>query len=70
MPPIAILYFVQNHLSASLIIGMITCVMMIVAGARLLHFILVGAIGAGGIGSYLMYKINSGSDSFRIHGQI
>ncbi len=46
LPPIAILYFVQNHLSASLIIAMITCVMMIIAGARMLHFCVAG-LGAG-----------------------
>lgn len=69
LPPIAILYLVQNHLSASLIIAMITCVMMIVAGARLLHFAVAGAVGGAGIGAYLLYKINSGGgeDSFRIN---
>ena len=68
LPPIAILYFVQNHLSASLIIGMITCIMMIIAGARLLHFIIAGIGGGGAVGAYIMYKINSaGSESsFRI----
>lgn len=69
LPPIAILYLVQNHLSASLIVAMITCVMMIVAGARLLHFAVAGAVGGAGIGAYLLYKINSGGgeDSFRIN---
>ena len=64
--PIGILYLVQNHLSASLIIGMITCVMMVMAGTRMLHFIAVGGVAAGALGSYLVYKISSGSDSFRI----
>lgn len=68
VPPIAILFFVQNHLSASLIIGMITCIMMVIAGTRLLHFIIVGTIGGGGLISYLIYKISSGGtgDSFRL----
>lgn len=67
LPPIAILYFVQNHLSASLIIGMITCVMIIIAGARMIYFIACGISGGAAIGAYLLYKINSGgSDSFRI----
>ncbi len=67
LPPIAILYFVQNHLSASLIIGMIACVMIIMAGARMLYFIGAGIAAGGAVGAYLMYKINSGgSDSFRI----
>ena len=68
LPPIAVLYLVQNHLSASLIIGMITCIMMLIAGTRLVHFIIVGAIGGGGLISYLIYKVSSGGgdDSFRI----
>lgn len=49
IPPIGILYFVQNHLSASLIMGMITCVMMLMAGTRLLHFMAVGGAGIGAI---------------------
>lgn len=67
LPPIAVLFVIQNHLSASLIIGMISCIMMIMAGSRLLHFIIAGISGAGGIGAYLIYKLNSGGDSnFRI----
>lgn len=68
LPPIAILYLVQNHLSASLIIAMIACIMMIIGGARLLHFVISGATAGGLLGAYLMYKINSGGsdDSFRI----
>ena len=69
LPPIAILYLVQNHLSASLIIAMITCVMLIIAGARMLHFIAAGAVGGMGIGAYLVYKLTSGGgegDSFRL----
>ena len=46
LPPIAILYFVQNHLSASVVIGAVTCVMMIMAGCRLLYFVIAGLIGA------------------------
>lgn len=70
IPPIAILYLVQNHLSASLIIAMIACIMMIIAGARMLHFIGAGLVGGAGIGAYILYKLTSasteGSGSFRI----
>lgn len=47
---------------------MITCIMMLIAGTRLVHFIIVGAIGGGGLISYLIYKVSSGGgdDSFRI----
>lgn len=57
IPPIAILYFVQNHLSASLIIAMITCVMMIIAGTRFLHFLFSGLLAGGALGAYLVYSI-------------
>lgn len=69
LPPIAILFFIQNHLSASLIIAMITCVMMIIAGARMLHFISAGLVGGGAVGAYLVYKITSsgGEGNFRIN---
>ncbi|MBO5005616.1 MAG: putative lipid II flippase FtsW [Clostridia bacterium] len=39
VPPIGILFLVQNHLSVSLVIGSITAVMMLMAGARVLHFV-------------------------------
>ena len=68
VPPIAILYFIQNHLSASLIIAMVSCIMMIIAGARLLYFIIAGAVAGGGLLSYVIYKISSGGtgDNFRL----
>lgn len=67
VPPIAVLYFVQNHLSASLIMAMVSCIMMIMAGTRLLYFIVSGAVGAGGLGIYLIRKLNSGGDgNFRL----
>ena len=68
VPPIAILFFVQNHLSASLIIAMVSCIMMIIAGARLLYFIISGAIASGGLLAYIIYKISSGAtgESFRL----
>lgn len=66
--PIGILFLVQNHLSASLIIAAVACIMMLVAGARMLYFVIAGAIGGGGIVSYIVYKISSGAsgDSFRL----
>lgn len=67
LPPIAILYVVQNHLSASLIIAMISCTMMIMAGTRILHFIMCAPMAIGGVGAYLFYKMRSGGEGgFRI----
>ena len=67
IPPIFVLYIFQNHLSASLIIFTITCVMLVISGARLLYFIISGAAVGTGLIGYLIYRISSGgSDSFRI----
>ena len=63
IPPIAILFFVQNHLSASLIIAAISCIMMIIAGTRMLYFVLSGVLGGCGIGALLFYKLNFGGGS-------
>ncbi len=46
VPPIGILFVVQNHLSVSLIIGIITVTMMVMAGCRLQHFAASGGIRA------------------------
>ena len=47
---------------------MIACVMMIIAGARMLHFICSGLLAGGVLGAYLVYAINSGGSesNFRI----
>ena len=45
MIPIATLYFVQNHLSASLIIGAVACILMVIAGTRIMYFVIFGTIG-------------------------
>ena len=51
--PIAIILFVQSHLSASLIIIITVSLMMIMAGCRFLHFAIFGGIGAVAGGSLL-----------------
>ena len=47
--PVLIALVIQNHLSVGIVMTLITFVMMIVAGCRLLYFIASGAI-VGGIG--------------------
>lgn len=67
--PILILYKIQNHLSVSLVIGVITCVMMLMAGCRLTHFILAGFVGCVGLGLLFIKKFTepgAGEGSFRI----
>lgn len=48
-PPVLIALFIQNHLSVGIVMTSITCIMMLMAGCRLLHFVLSGAL-VGGIG--------------------
>lgn len=69
VPPVAILYFIQNHLSVSIVIVTVSSVMMLMAGCRLLHFLAGGAVLAGGAALILIKKMQgtSGEDgSFRL----
>lgn len=58
IPPIAILYLVQNHLSVSLIIAIITVSMMVMAGCRIKHFAGTGGFGLLGIGTIVRVSSN------------
>lgn len=66
IPPIGALYFIQNHLSASLVIGAISCIMMIMAGCKMIYFIIsgLGAVCAGTMGIIALQA--SGKGGFRI----
>ena len=66
LPPIEILYFVQNHLSVSLVIGIIISVMMLMAGCRVLHFVFAGFAGIGAAALMLIKGQSGNSDSFRL----
>ena len=71
VPVIAILYLVQNHLSASIVIILIVVIMMIMAGTKLRYFIASGILGAGGIGAVLLVlsqkaASEASSGSFRL----
>lgn len=71
--PVAILYRIQNHLSVSLVISVITFVMMLMAGVRVLHFVWAGLVGGAGL-TLLLLKgkidqikgVSGTSDSFRL----
>ncbi len=69
--PVGIAYFIQNHLSVGLVMGLITVIMMLVAGCRITHFIMtglvVGGFGSGILGLYMASKGESaGAENFRI----
>lgn len=66
-PPIAILYAVQNHLSVSIIIGLIAVTMMIMAGCKIKHFVASGVIGGSGILGVLGMLQLSGNENFRLN---
>ena len=44
VPPVGILFVVQNHLSVSLVIISVTATMMLMAGARVLHSAICGGV--------------------------
>lgn len=65
-PPIGILFFVQNHLSVSLVIGIIVIVIMFIAGCKLKHFLTVGAVGVVALVAIFGLLQTSGSSNFRL----
>ena len=56
IPPVAIALFIQNHLSVGIVMSAITFIMMLMAGCRLIYFIVCGGIvGGGGIAALAIY---------------
>lgn len=66
IPPIAILFFVQNHISVSLIIGITVVTMMIMAGCKMAHFINAGIVGASGLFGIIGILQMKGKGGFRL----
>lgn len=58
VPIILILMFVQSHLSASVIIGVIVVILMLMAGTKMRYFVTVGTpiAAIGGIALYIVSK--------------
>ena len=56
VPIVAILLFVQSHLSASIIICMIVVILMLMAGTKMRYFVTLGtpAVGIGAIALYFL----------------
>src|SRR5699024_10199431 len=56
IPPVLIALFIQNHLSVGIVMSAITFVMMLMAGCRLLYFVITGlVVGGGGIAALMAY---------------
>lgn len=71
MIPILIAYKIQNHLSVGMVMGLITVIMMIMAGCKMSHFIFsgiaAGGLGGGALAVYILSKGQSaGEESFRL----
>ncbi len=67
--PIAILYKVQNHLSAGIIIAAISVITIIISGCQLKYLLTMGGITLAGVGALLIAfkdKISNGFRSDRI----
>ena len=66
VPPIGILFLVQNHLSVSLVIGIITITMMVMAGCKMSHFVNTGIVGVSSIFGVIGLLQMSGKGGFRL----
>lgn len=67
IPPIAILFFLQDHLSASIVIVLIISIMNIMAGIKMKHFVGMGAIAgtAAAVGMWALATFKE-KGNFRI----
>lgn len=67
IPVMAILIIVQDHLSATFVIVIITAILMLMAGSRLRYFLSFGLAGVGLVGAGLYYMaIVSEKGAFRL----
>jgi len=56
IPIVISVYVLQNHFSATFIISAVTIIQMIIAGTRISHFMILGAIGATALAAFLGIK--------------
>lgn len=64
--PVGILFIVQNHMSVSLVIGIVTITMMVMAGCRISHFLNTGALAVSGLAGIFGILQMSGKGGFRL----
>lgn len=67
LPPVGILFFLQDHLSASIIVIAIVSIMMIMAGSKLKYFLTAGiSAGCAGIAGMFILAQATGKGDFRL----
>lgn len=66
VPPIAILFFLQDHLSASIIIICVISIMMIMAGTKFRYFLSFGSLGAFAGLMGMLFLAKQGKGEFRL----
>lgn len=67
VPPVAILFFIQDHLSASVVIIAITSIMMIMSGTKIRHFLTLGITGGSLAASGMLFLAKTADKgSFRL----
>ena len=67
IPPIAILFFLQDHLSASIVIVSIISIMMIMGGTKLKHFVSLGITGgSAALAGILLLATTTDKGAFRL----
>ena len=66
IPPVIILFFIQDHLSAIIVIISVISVMMLMAGSKLKHFLVTGITGGSLAAAGMMILAQMGKGSFRI----
>lgn len=68
IPVVISVLILQNHFSATLIICGVSVIQMLIAGTKLVHFVILGFIGMAGLGVFVGIKSSgkTSSNSFRI----
>ena len=67
IPPIGILFFIQDHLSAAIVIVSIVSIMMLMAGTKIKHFLSIAVTGgSAAVVGMLLLATKSDKGTFRL----
>ena len=64
--PVALLYKIQNHLSAGIILGSVSLIIILMGSVRKFYWIATGGLGGFTIFTYVISKMSNVSESFRL----